>query len=281
MTEATTMLELKNVSRTYGRGRTQVRAVDDVSLAVSPGEIVLIMGPSGSGKTTLLSMAGGLLQPTSGRVIIGNDDLGGLDADRLARLRLLKVGFIFQAFNLLSSLSAIENVALVMNLTGRSDASVEQESQSLLKRLGLQDRMSHRPADLSGGEKQRVAIARALANNPPMILADEPTGNLDSLAGREVMMLLFDLAREEDKAVVVVSHDPRIVDIADRVLWLEDGRLSEQHPHLEEKVRDPVCGMQMELKDVVYTTTYQGHVYHFDREKCRQDFLKDPERYSD
>lgn len=274
------MLELQNVSRTYGRGHTQVRAVDDVSLLVSPGEIVLIMGPSGSGKTTLLSMAGGLLQPTSGQVVIGSDELTGLDAGGLARLRLHNVGFIFQAFNLLSSLSALENVALVMNLAGRSDASVEQESQSLLKRLGLQERLSHLPADLSGGEKQRVAIARALANNPPLILADEPTGNLDSHSGREVMMLLFDLAREEEKGIVVVSHDPRIVDIADRVLWLEDGRLSKQQPQLAEKVRDPVCGMTMELKDVAYTATYQGRVFHFDREKCRQDFLNDPARYA-
>jgi len=230
------ILELKAVSKTYGSGRAEVRAVDKVDLAIARGEIVLIMGPSGSGKTTMLSIAGGLLAPTSGEVFVAGKSLSSLSASGLANLRLKEVGFVFQAFNLLSGLSALENVAVVMNLAGRRDHSVERQSRELLARLGLEDRVDHVPADLSGGEKQRVALARSLANKPPLILADEPTGNLDSRSGREVMMMLVDLAREEDKAVVVVTHDNRIVDIADRILWLEDGRLDDaEAEHLEDK----------------------------------------------
>ncbi len=224
------ILELKSVSKSYGSGRTQIEAVRDVNLEVRRGEIVLIMGPSGSGKTTMLSMAGGLLAPTSGEIIMGGQPLGDLDSRGISELRLRHVGFVFQAFNLLAGLSALENVALVMNLAGRRDSSVERDSKKLLARLGLERRLGHVPADLSGGEKQRVALARALANDPPLILADEPTGNLDSKSGREVMDMLAGLAREENKAVVIVTHDPRIVDIADRVFWLEDGQLSPAKP---------------------------------------------------
>ena len=225
MRETENILELKSVSKSYGSDRTLIEAVRDVDLVVKRGEIVLIMGPSGSGKTTMLSMAGGLLAPTSGEIVMAGRPLGRLDSRGIARLRLKQVGFVFQAFNLLAGLSALENVALVMNLAGRRDKSVERDATALLTRLGLEKRLSHVPADLSGGEKQRVALARALANDPPLILADEPTGNLDSRSGREVMDMLAGLAREENKAVVIVTHDPRIIDIADRVLWLEDGRL--------------------------------------------------------
>lgn len=279
MDRDTEILALESVSKTYGRGHASVKAVDGVSLGVGRGEIVLVMGPSGSGKTTLLSIAGGLLKPDSGSVAVAGNRLDRLGPAELSRLRLLEVGFVFQTFNLLASLSALENVALVMNLAGRGDGSAEEGSGALLARLGLQERLSHVPADLSGGEKQRVALARALANDPPLILADEPTGNLDSRSGREVMMLLFDLAREEGKAVVVVSHDPRIVDIADRVLWLEDGRLSAKQREFEEKVKDPVCGMQLELKEVAFSTNYQGRVYHFCSGKCRDKFLASPGEY--
>lgn len=230
MNETENILELKAVSRSYGSGRTIVEAVRSVDLAINRGEIVLIMGPSGSGKTTMLSMAGGLLAPTSGEIIISGQRLSGLDSRGISQLRLRQVGFVFQAFNLLAGLSALENVALVMNLAGRHDSTVERDSKALLARLGLEKRFSHVPADLSGGEKQRVALARALANDPPLILADEPTGNLDSRSGREVMDLLVELAREENKAVVIVTHDPRIIDIADRVLWLEDGLLAPAEP---------------------------------------------------
>ena len=194
------------------------------------------MGPSGSGKTTMLSMAGGLLAPTSGEIVMAGQPLSTLDSKGISQLRLKQVGFVFQAFNLLAGLSALENVALVMNLAGRHDSTVERDSKALLARLGLEKRLTHVPADLSGGEKQRVALARALANDPPLILADEPTGNLDSKSGREVMDMLVDLAREENKAVVIVTHDPRIVDIADRVLWLEDGRLALAEPQSQVRI---------------------------------------------
>ncbi|MHB8791735.1 MAG: ABC transporter ATP-binding protein [Thermoleophilia bacterium] len=230
MNETEKILELKSVSKSYGSGHTVVEAVRSVDLAVSRGEIVLIMGPSGSGKTTMLSMAGGLLAPTSGEIVMSGQPLGGLDSKGISQLRLLQVGFVFQAFNLLAGLSALENVAVVMNLAGRHDSTVERDSRALLTRLGLEKRFTHVPADLSGGEKQRVALARALANDPPLILADEPTGNLDSKSGREVMDLLVELAREENKAVIIVTHDPRIIDIADRVLWLEDGLLAPAKP---------------------------------------------------
>ncbi len=224
------VLELVSVSKVYGSGRTEIRAVDEVSFAVRAGEIVLIMGPSGSGKTTLLSLAGGLLTPTAGDVVIAGSVLGSLSRKDLSHLRLHRIGFVFQAFNLLAGLSALENVALVMNLAGRRDAGVERDSRRLLERLGLGERLDHVPADLSGGEKQRVAVARALANDPPLILADEPTGNLDSRSGREVMAMMTELAREREKAVVIVTHDNRIMGMADRVLWLEDGRLLEAEP---------------------------------------------------
>ncbi len=220
------ILELSSVSKVYGEGHTEIRAVDRVGFSVAMGEIVLIMGPSGSGKTTLLSIAGGLMTPSAGEVNVSGQTLTSLSRRALSRLRLRKIGFVFQAFNLLGGLSAQENVALVMNLAGRKDKSVDRDSRELLSRLGLGERLGHVPADLSGGEKQRVAVARALANDPPLILADEPTGNLDSRSGREVMLLMSDLARERRKAVVIVTHDNRIMSIADRILWLEDGRLS-------------------------------------------------------
>ena len=222
------LIETEQLTKVYELGDSSVRALDAVSLTVDRGEFVAIMGPSGSGKTTLLSMAGALLSPTSGEVAIAGQRLGGLAPAGLTRLRLFKVGFVFQAFNLLAGLSAQENVAVVMNLAGRHDRSVAQQSAGLLERLGLGERLKHVPADLSGGEKQRVALARALANDPPLLLADEPTGNLDSKSGHEVMLMLQELTREEHKSVVIVTHDDRIVSIADRVVWLEDGRLSQR-----------------------------------------------------
>lgn len=279
MSREENILELKSVSKIYGSGRARVNAVESVDLSIARGEIVLIMGPSGSGKTTMLSMAGGLLAPTSGEVVVAGNALGSLTSNGLANLRLKEVGFVFQAFNLLAGLTALENVAVVMNLAGRTDSSVERDSRALLDRLGLEGRLDHVPADLSGGEKQRVALARALANNPPLILADEPTGNLDSHSGREVMMMLVDLAREENKAVVVVTHDNRIVDIADRVLWLEDGKLHNEKIEHHEKVKDPVCGIEMEMQDAVYTFTREGRVFYFDSEECRHSFMEEPDKY--
>lgn len=228
------VLELHEISKTYGRGHTAVKAVDNVSLEVAPGEIVLVMGPSGSGKTTMLSMAGLLLKPSEGNIRINGVDANHLSQRRLAHMRLHQLGFIFQAYNLLSALSARENVEVVMNLAGFRGRPARQRAIELLSMLGLEHRLHHLPADLSGGEKQRVAIARALANRATLILADEPTGNLDSQSGKEVMELLRNnLAQDEGKAIVIVTHDHRLKEIADRVLWLEDGVLSSTNGDLQ------------------------------------------------
>lgn len=221
-------LELRNLSKIYGSGNTEVRAVDCVDLQVQPGEIVLIMGPSGSGKTTLLSMAGLLLHPTSGDIWINGIHANRLNERQLPKLRLNSIGFVFQAYNLLASLTARENIELVMNMAGLRGTKAKEKASELLALLGLDNRSSHLPADLSGGQKQRVAIARALANDPPIILADEPTGNLDSKTGYEVMELLCcGLGRDKGRSIVIVTHDRRLREIADRILWLEDGRLEE------------------------------------------------------
>lgn len=228
MTE-TYQLELKNLSKTYGSGELAIHAVDEVDLRVKPGEIVLIMGPSGSGKTTLLSMAGLLLSPSEGEIYIGGQEVTRLKERERPDFRLNRLGFIFQSYNLISSLTARENVELVMNMAGKSGHKARRRAEELLDMLGLGDRMDHRPADLSGGQKQRVAIARALANDAPLILADEPTGNLDSKTGYEVMELLCcGLGRDQGRSIVIVTHDHRLLDIADRALWLEDGRLTER-----------------------------------------------------
>lgn len=220
------VLELRNVSKTYGSGHTAVTASDDITLQIRPGEIVLIMGPSGSGKTTLLSMAGLLLQPSQGQILVGGRDVTRLNNRQRAALRLQSLGFVFQSYNLLGALTARENVELVLNMAGVKGTAARERATALLEMLGLGHRLHHKPADLSGGEKQRVAIARALANEPPLILADEPTGNLDSKTGQEVMELLCcGLGREQGRAIVIVTHDQRLRQIADRVLWLEDGRL--------------------------------------------------------
>lgn len=221
------ILEMQRVSKTYGSGHTAVKAVDGVDLLVKPGEIVLIMGPSGSGKTTLLSMAGLLMRPSEGRIWINGQETTYLTERQLPALRLRSVGFVFQAYNLLGALTARENVELVMHMAGNNGRSARTRAVELLTMLGLEHRLNHLPAALSGGEKQRVALARALANDPPLILADEPTGNLDSKIGREVMELLCcGLGRDQGRAILIVTHDHRLRDIADRVLWLEDGHLS-------------------------------------------------------
>ncbi|MCL4880484.1 MAG: ABC transporter ATP-binding protein [Anaerolineae bacterium] len=229
------VLELQNVSKIYGSGDLAVRAVDQVDLQVNPGEIVLIMGPSGSGKTTLLSIAGLLLRPSMGRIWMSGQEISHLDERQLPALRLRSIGFVFQAYNLIKSLTAQENIELVINMAGFHGQPAHQRAIELLDMLELRQRAHHRPADLSGGQKQRVAIARALANDPPLILADEPTGNLDSKTGYAVMELLCrGLGHDRGRAIVIVTHDHRLRDIADRVLWLADGRLTDGSSHLEQ-----------------------------------------------
>jgi putative ABC transport system ATP-binding protein len=219
------LLEAEGLIRVFGAGRTAVRAVDGVSLTVDPAEILLVMGPSGSGKTTLLTMLGGLLRPTDGHIRVDEVELTELDRRGLARFRRETVGFVFQTFNLLETLSALENVEVALNVAGVTGRAAHDRANELLSAAGLQERLDFRARDLSGGEKQRVSIARALANRPRLLLADEPTANLDSHHGREVMTLLRQLTQEEGCAVIAVSHDPRLEDIADHVLFLEDGRI--------------------------------------------------------
>lgn len=219
------ILEIKNLLKTYGAGHTKVCAVDCVSLEVDGGEIVLIMGPSGSGKTTLITMAGALLKPTSGTIVLKGQEITKLSENQLPRIRLQDLGFVFQSFNLLSSLSAVENVAVPLIAAGSKKSLALSKAKSALEKLNLGHRLHNLPKDLSGGEKQRVSIARSLVNNPSLILADEPTANLDSKVGHEVMQLLCSLGCEQKKAVVIVSHDERIKDVAHRVLVIEDGKL--------------------------------------------------------
>lgn len=232
---------MHNVSKIYGEGHIAVKALENVHLHVEPKEVVLIMGPSGSGKTTLLTIAGGLLKPTEGEVTVNGLEITKLSEGRLPLVRRKRIGFIFQNFNLFESLSALENVELVLRVSGIGGRQSREKATRLLTDLGLGERLNFRPNKLSGGEKQRVSIARALANDPQVILADEPTANLDSKNGRQVMELLRKVAKEEGRAVVIVSHDDRIRDIADRVLWLQDGNLF-QDQGLEKK-SDCQCGM--------------------------------------
>lgn len=269
------IMQVENVTRRFGSGSTEVVAVHDVSLTMMPGEVVLIMGPSGSGKTTLLSMLGGLLQPSSGRIQIGSDDLTQLDESRLPDVRLRHIGFIFQDFNLLSALSCLDNVALVGQLNGLSRKESRQRAQELLEQLGLGHRLNFLPEKLSGGEKQRVAIARALVNKPDIILADEPTANLDSHHGHETMRLLRRIAKEEQRSVIIVSHDQRIKDIADRILWLEDGTFM----NVVEMAIDPVCGMSVDRNSAPAHTEWQGQTIYFCANGCRDEFMASPAQF--
>jgi putative ABC transport system ATP-binding protein len=263
-----TTLDVRNVSKRYGDGEAAVTAVHDVSLTVQPGEIVLIMGPSGSGKTTLLSMMGALLRPTTGSIRLDGTALSELSEGRLPEIRLRQFGFIFQDFNLLSALTIRENVALVAELAGAKRKPAREKATAILTDLGLGARLDFLPEKLSGGEKQRVAIARALINDPAVILADEPTANLDSKIGHEIMRLLRQIAKEQGRSVVIVSHDQRIRDIADRVLWLEDGEFKD----VVTMATDPVCGMTVE-RDRAVRVARDGEVVYFCSQGCREEFL--------
>ena len=266
----TLTLDVRDVSKRFGEGDTAVAAVREVSLAVEPGEVVLIMGPSGSGKTTLLSMMGALLKPTTGSIHLDGTELSALSEGHLPDIRLRQFGFIFQDFNLLSALTARENVTLVAELAGSKARAARDKATALLTELGLGERLEFLPEKLSGGEKQRVAIARALINDPTLILADEPTANLDSRIGHEIMRLLRGIAKEQGRSVVIVSHDQRIRDIADRVLWLEDGAFKD----MVTMASDPVCGMAVERERAV-TEQRDGETYFFCSNGCRAEFLAD------
>ncbi len=223
------VLSIKNVSKTYGKNsRVAVKAVSSIDLEIRAGEVVLIMGPSGSGKTTLLSMIGTLLSPSEGQIEIEGRSIIDMKSDQLAALRLKHYGFIFQNSNLLSALTAQQNVTLPLMAAGMGHGQAARKAKQLLEQFHLGKRLNNLPKNLSGGEKQRVAIARALANDPKVILADEPTASLDSKTGKEVMQLLCDVSCKEGRAVVVVSHDARLKDIAHRIITIEDGRLTSE-----------------------------------------------------
>ncbi len=273
------VLRVHNAKKVFGSGDTAVVAVQDVSLTADAGEIVLIMGPSGSGKTTLLSMIGGLLTPTSGEITLNGKSFSTLSQSRRARLRLQHIGFIFQAFNVLENLTALENVQLVAQLAGIPATQAREHSIALLERLHLGDRLHHLPKELSGGQQQRVAVARALVNGAPLILADEPTGNLDSHAGHEVMMLFHNIAKDEGKSVIIVSHDSRIKDIADRVLWIEDGSVSTAPPEPTTLERDPVCGMRVDAQYTPFHHVYKRTSAVFCSQDCLDKFISHPEQY--
>ncbi|EKD78950.1 MAG: ABC transporter related protein [uncultured bacterium] len=273
------MLTLTHIGKKFGSGDTAVTAVDDVSFSVGAGEILLIMGPSGSGKTTLLSMLGGLLTPTSGEIQVHGTVITDLSDKRLAQVRLKDMGFVFQSFNILQNLTALENVQIVGELAGLPPATARDRAGQLLKKLHLNERLHYLPAKLSGGQQQRIAIARALLNEPKLVLADEPTGNLDSKSGHEVMMLLHNIAKEDGRTVVIVSHDERIKDIADRVLWIEDGRVSAAPPTSEETVVDPVCKLKIDAHYAPFSSVIEGRTYQFCSEDCQRKFSDHPYHY--
>lgn len=218
-------ISAQGLGMVFHTGNQDYQALRDINLDINPGEIHLLMGPSGSGKTTLLSILAGILTPTSGVVNLLGQDITSLSRTQLAQFRLKNIGFIFQGFNLFPALNALENVSLGLTIKGVSKRAAQAESMALLEQVGLGDKAHRLPKELSGGQKQRVAIARALAGNPPLIMADEPTAALDSQSGHAVIELLRKLAKERGHTVLMVTHDPRIVDVADRVSYLEDGQL--------------------------------------------------------
>ena len=225
MAEIRNIVRVSKVTRTFQLGKTEVQALKGVDLSIARGHYVSIMGPSGSGKSTLFNMIGGLDKPTSGKVFIDEVDIAQLDAYELAWLRCRKIGYIFQTFNIIQVMTALENVTLPMIFAGvHNDTAVEKGIQ-LLKLVGLGDRFRHKPSELSGGQQQRVAVARALANDPVIILADEPTGNLDLTTGEEIISLLKSLSRERNVTIISATHDIKMLNVSDQVVWIRDGRI--------------------------------------------------------
>lgn len=220
-----TAIVARGVRKTYGEGETAYHALRGVDFEVAQGELVMLVGPSGSGKTTLLSILGCVLSPTRGDVSLFGMPLAEQSERDLPALRSALIGFVFQGHNLIASASALENVRIALALRGTPAAAAREEAQALLARVGLGDRGASRPGELSGGQRQRVALARALAGTPPLLLADEPTAALDAETGQQVMSLLVELCRERGMTVVVVTHDPRILPLADRIVRIEDGQI--------------------------------------------------------
>lgn len=228
-----TLVETRSVHVTYGEGAAACRALEDVSVSVRAGEVLLLMGPSGSGKTTLLQVLGCLMRPSAGTVRFHGQPVDSWDPRALGDRRLRHYGFIFQSYNLFSTLNAWENVAIALDLLGIRGAEGETRARALLREVDLGAKADSYPAKLSGGQRQRVAIARALANDPDILLADEPTAALDAASGQTAIALLAGLARSRGRAVVIVTHDPRVINYGDRIITLEDGRIVETPSHAQ------------------------------------------------
>jgi len=246
------VLKTENLSKTYTMGKRKVQALSDLNLQVKRGEFVAIMGPSGSGKTTLLNMLGCLDKPTSGKMILDQLDVAKLREGELYKIRKNKVGFIFQTFNLLPYLSAIENVELPMECTKRPKAERREKARKLLELVGLAGREDHRPQKLSAGEQQRVAIARSLANDPAIILADEPTGNLDTSNKYEIVRLLANLNIDRGTTVVMVTHDSQVASHTERMMLLKDGKITKEKQGLlltRKRLMCPYCGSKIQPSD--------------------------------
>jgi len=231
------LIKLVGVWKTYRMGELDVHALRDVSLQVARGEFIAIMGASGSGKTTLMNILGCLDRPSSGSYWLDGEEVSRMSADKRAMIRNRKIGFVFQNFNLLPRTSALENVAMPLSYTAShlTEKEARRRAKEVLERVGLGDRLHHEPSQLSGGQQQRVAIARALVNKPPLLLADEPTGNLDSKTGEEVLELFQELNTEEGVTVVLVTHDPHVASHAERIIYIHDGQIVEDLPRLHSR----------------------------------------------
>jgi len=226
------VIEARNITKTYKMGEFNVEALRNVSFTIERGEVLAIMGPSGSGKSTMMNTLGCLDRPTSGEYILDGESVGQMEDDQLASVRNRKVGFVFQSFNLLSRLTALGNVELPLRYSGQTEGRRER-ARAALEAVGLSDRMTHRPYELSGGQQQRVAVARAIVNNPAIIMADEPTGNLDSKVGKEIMNLLLSLNKEQGATLIIITHDAAIAEQTQRVIRLRDGELESSGEKME------------------------------------------------
>ena len=220
-----TIVRTRSVTKVYRMGKVEVHALRGVDLEIRAGEYISIMGPSGSGKTTLFNMIGGLDKPTDGKVYIEEVDVAQLDAYELAWLRCRKIGYIFQTFNIIPVMTALENVTLPMVFAGMTTDEARDKGVGLLQRVGLGDRLSHKPFELSGGQQQRVAVARAMANDPSLLLADEPTGNLDIKTGTEIIELMKQMNEEDGVTIISATHDHKMLSASDRIVWIADGRI--------------------------------------------------------